>query len=321
MDQPVKVLVCGASPDSVNNNAVLRSYVGNGFRTLPDVSAVRTCSLEGAVEIARDFKPHIILVFGSCMPASTHYLDLKGVALDTGACMAFWLHDDPYEFDFAGKIVPMADIIYSNDRWAATHYEHPRVYHLPLAADPVAHTRAWNPNKARDIFFCGVGFPNRVTLMRDSAHALSSFSVSVLGSEWPSDIGFAQNQRIPNADLPDWCAASLVTLNLGRRFNLANHRFNLEASTPGPRTFETAAASAVQCFFVESLEIERYYEDGSEILLFDTPLELHRHVEMLRDDLQRARDIAAASQARTLRDHTYANRAQFILQTLGTLLR
>lgn len=317
MSAAMRVLVCGASPDSVNNNAVLRGYVGNGFRSLAQVSAVRTCSLESAEQIARDFKPHLIMVFGSCMPSTSHYLGLKEVALDTGACLAFWLHDDPYEFDFSYKIIPLADVIFSNDRWAATHYAHPRVHHLPLAADPHAHVREWNPDKARDVFFCGVGFPNRIALLRDCAKALASFEVSVVGSEWPSDLPFAQNQRVPNAELPDWCASSLVTLNLGRRFNLANSRFNLEASTPGPRTFESAAAGTVQCFFVESLEIESYYEEGSEILLFDTPLELRRHIEMLRDDRPRAQAIATASRERTLRDHTYASRAARILEWVG----
>ncbi|MFM0203796.1 glycosyltransferase [Paraburkholderia fungorum] len=317
MNSAMRVLVCGASPDSVNNNAVLRGYVGEGFRSLAQVSAVRICSLESAEQTARDFEPHLILVFGSCMPSTSHYLGLKEVALDTGACLAFWLHDDPYEFDFSYKIIPLADVIFSNDRWTATHYAHLHVHHLPLAADPAAHVREWNPDKARDVFFCGVGFPNRVALLRDCAQALSSFKVAVVGSEWPSDMPFAQNQRVPNAELPDWCASSLVTLNLGRRFNLANSRFNLEASTPGPRTFEAAAAGTVQCFFVEGLEIESYYEEGSEILLFDTPLELRQHVEMMLDDRPRAQAIATASRERTLRDHTYANRAARILEIFG----
>jgi spore maturation protein CgeB len=317
MSASLRVQVCGASPDSVNNNVVLRHYVATGFRSLAQVSSVCVCSLETAEQTAREFQPGLIVVFGSCMPSTSHYLGLKEAALDIGACLAFWLHDDPYEFDFAYKIIPLADLIFSNDRWATTHYAHPRVHHLPLAADPSAHSREWQSDKVRDVFFCGVGFPNRVSLLRDCVQALMPFSVSVMGSEWPNDVPFARNERIPNAEMPDWCANSLVTLNLGRRFNLANSRFSLEASTPGPRTFESAAACTVQCFFVEGLEIEDYYQEGSEILLFDTPLELSRQVEMLRDDRPRAEAIARASKQRTLRDHTYANRAASILEKLA----
>lgn len=312
----MRVLVCGASPDAVNNNSVLRSYVGRGFESLDAV--VRTCSLEVGEQAARDFRPDLILIFGSCMPSVSYYLGLKTAALDLGACMAFWLHDDPYEFDVAGKIIPLADIIFSNDRWTVTHYEHQRVYHLPLAADRHAHFRAPSQVKERDVFFCGVGFPNRAMLLRDCQSVLSDLNVVVAGSEWPSDLSFARNQRIPNAELPDWCASSLVTLNLGRRFNLANSRFNLDASTPGPRTFEAAAAGTVQCMFVEGLEIEDYYDvQAGEILLFDSPRELRQHVDMLLDDPERAMSIALAAQARTLREHTYENRAARILEIVA----
>jgi len=315
----MRVLICGASPDAVNNNSVLRGYVGRGFESVGAAIAVRTCSLEIAEHTARDFRPDLVVVFGSCMPAGSYYLGLKMAALDLGACMAFWLHDDPYEFDVAAKIIPLADVIFSNDRWTVTHYEHPRVYHLPLAADRDAHFRAPVAAKARDIFFCGVGFPNRVTLLRDCGPVLSGLNVVVSGAEWPPDIAFARNERIPNVELPDWCASSLVTLNLGRRFNLANSRFNLDASTPGPRTFETAAAGTIQCMFVEGLEIEDYYDvEAGEILLFDSPIELRRHVDMLRDDPQHAMSIALAAQDRTLRDHTYENRATRILDVLAS---
>jgi spore maturation protein CgeB len=107
-------------------------------------------------------------------------------------------------------------------------------------------------------------------------------------------------------------------LNMGRRFNLANARFGLDASTPGPRTFEAAMAGTVQCMFVEGLEIYDYFDpDEGEVLLFDSPAELRHHVDMLRDDPAAAAQIADAAQQRTLRDHTYANRAARILELVG----
>ncbi|MEC4596532.1 CgeB family protein [Burkholderia vietnamiensis] len=316
----MKVLIAGASPDAINNNAVLRGYVANGFRGLDKVADVTVCSLESATMIAKAAVPDLILVFGSCMPLEAHYLPLKQVAMDLGATMAFWLHDDPYEFDHAAKIVPLADIIFSNDKWTSTHYPHPHVVHLPLAADPNAHFRNFKTEKARDLFFCGVGFNNRVQLLRDCAAHLRDINVEVLGDGWPEDLGFAANRRIRNDVLPDMYASSLITLNVGRRHNLANERFNLDASTPGPRTFEAAAAGTVQCMFVEGLEISDYYDESSgEILLFDSPAELRQHCEMLKDDPAMAKRISLAAQARTLRDHTYQNRAEKILHSVQRL--
>ena len=319
MSDQLRVLICSASPDSVNHNSVLRGYVATGFRALLGAAQVRVSSLESAAQTVRTFVPQIVVVFGSCMPQVVNYLELKNATLDRGAQLAFWLHDDPYEFDYSYKVEPFADAIFSNDRWATTHYRHPNVHHLPLAADPTAHFRPLRNDKERDVFFCGVGFPNRVALLRDCANALQGLTVSVFGSDWPADLRFAQNRRIINAELPDLHAASLVTLNIGRRFNLANDRFNLDASTPGPRTFEAAASGTVQCLFVEGLEIDDYYDErADEILLFDTPTQLRRHIEMLRDEPLRAQRIAAAAQRRTLTEHTYERRAARILDVLET---
>ncbi|HEF5785181.1 hypothetical protein WK80_06520 [Burkholderia multivorans] len=321
MNQGLKILVAGASPDSINNNSVLRGYVAKGFREAGGVGSAHTCSLESAAHTLRTLKPDVVLIFGSCMPATSHYLDIKQAALDIDCCVAFWLHDDPYEFDYSRKIVPLADIVFSNDRWSTVHYAHANVHHLPLAADVDAHFRPYHPRKERDLFFCGVGFSNRVQLLRDCAPALNGLTVEVLGADWPSDIPFASNTRVANAQLPDMHAASLATLNVGRRHDLANERFKLDASTPGPRTFEAAASGTVQCMFIEGLEIDDYYsEQLGEILLFDSPTELRQHIEMLKDDPKRAETIATAAQQRTLREHTYRNRAETVLSILARTL-
>ncbi|WP_051377426.1 CgeB family protein [Paraburkholderia dilworthii] len=317
-----RVLVCGASLDAVNNNSVLRGYVGRGFGEVLGDAAVRTSSLEAAEQIAAEFSPQLVVVFGSCMPQTSIYHGLRNYCARSGAVLSFWLHDDPYEFDYHYKILDVADIIFSNDRWAATHYQHPHTYHVPLAADRDAHFRETGGIKDRDVFFCGVGFPNRQQLLRDCAPRLASLKVEVLGVGWPTDIAFARNERIANSALPDWSARSLVTLNIGRRYNLANERFNLDASTPGPRTFEAAMAGAVQCMFVEGLEILDYFDpDNGEILLFDSPEELRRQVDALRDDPELAIRYSQAAQRRALADHTYRNRAELILNTVRSVTR
>ncbi|MEM5438198.1 CgeB family protein [Paraburkholderia diazotrophica] len=320
MDPIKRVLVCGASPDSINNNAQLRGYVGEGFRDLLGDAAVRVCSLEVAEYCAEAFGPQLVLVFGSCMPAVSVYHGLKNYCLRNGACLAFWLHDDPYEFDFNYKLLNIADVIFSNDRWAVTHYQHPHVYHVPLGASKAEHYRPLHAQKDREVFFCGVGFPNRVSLLRDCVSSLNGIQVEVLGAEWPKEIRFARNERIENRLLPDYYASSLITLNIGRRFDLANARFNLDAPTPGPRTFEAAMSGTVQCMFVEGLEIYDYFDpDAGEILLFDSPAELRRHVEMLRAEPAKAMAIANAAQRRALADHTYTQRAERILSLIGSL--
>lgn len=316
MNKDIKVLVCSASPDRVNHNAVLRNYVARGFESVLQPEHVIATSFDSAVEAAKRFQPELIVVFGSCMPDSCDYTGLRTYCARSGASLVFWLHDDPYEFDFNYKIYRYADMIFSNDRWAAEHFDHPRVGHLPLAADHDAHFRTVGEGITRDVFFCGVGFPNRRQLVADCAQLFGKLRVDILGADWSTELPFCRNERVPNDSLPDHYASSLVTLNIGRRFNLANSRYSLDATTPGPRTFEAAMAGAVQCTYFEGPELLDYFEPGNEILIFDSPAELGEQIESLRQDPDRRRRIAEAAQKRVIQDHTYGARAQAMLNAL-----
>ena len=158
MSLALKVLVCSASSDEINQNSVLRGYVRRGFAEILPDDHVMNCSAEYAVEAVNRFHPELVVVFGSCMPASCEFNGLRTYCSRSGASLVFWLHDDPYEFDFNYKIFQYADFIFSNDKWAVTHINHPNVFHLPLAADPMAHFMDIRNEMDRDVFFCGVGF-------------------------------------------------------------------------------------------------------------------------------------------------------------------
>jgi spore maturation protein CgeB len=78
-------------------------------------------------------------------------------------------------------------------------------------------------------------------------------------------------------------------------------------------------AGATQLYFVESLEIEEYYEPDKEILLFDGYKDLSRIFEMYLDEPLAISKISKAAQERTLSEHTYMHRAEKILSTLYSL--
>lgn len=313
----LKVLVCSASSDKINRNALLRNFVGRGFAELLTAENVLSCSLDYAVEATRQLQPELVIIFGSCMPDNSDYSGLKSYCVRSGATMVFWLHDDPYEFDYNFKIYNYADFIFSNDKWAVTHIEHPRVFHLPLAADPQTHYRTIQNEFVRDMFFCGVGFPNRIQLLSDCANALSSFLVDVYGDHWPEALKFCYNYRINNEALPDYYAASLVTLNIGRRFNIANSRYQLDATTPGPRTFEAAMAGAVQCVHFEQPEILDYFTPGKELFIFDDAKELADIINQLKENPELRLQMANAAQDRVNKEHTYKHRASKMLELIG----
>ena len=315
MQENARVLVTGASPDHLNRNTVMRDYVAEGFRQLLGAQAVKNIPLEYADTELTEFNADLVLVFGSCMPDYCDYGKLKAACNMRRATLAFWLHDDPYELDFNHKVVDIADLIFSNDRWASRFYDHPKCYHLPMAASrqPIYNI---SQEKDIDLFFCGVGFENRRRLFRDLRPVLSRVEIRVLGDEWPADIAFAVNRRIDNKEMAAYLARSKFSLNLGRHLHLANDRYKLDPSTPGPRTFEAAMAGSAQIYFVESLEIEEYYSDGKEILLVDGAKDLEKILVRYLDAPQEIAAIGRSAQKRTLLEHTYKHRVSRILALL-----
>jgi spore maturation protein CgeB len=314
MAQAYKVLITSASADEENNNKPLREYLKAGFAEVLSEKNVLACCLDQADIQASNFKPHLIVVFGSCAPSSSNYNSLRIYCTKKDAALVFWLHDDPYEFDFNSKIYNYADYIFSNDKWAVEHFSHKNVHHLPLAADPNIHYRPIKKKSfIRDVFFCGVAFPNRTQLLKDCEHYFRRFNVNIFGQGWPENRSMYKNIRLLNKDLPDYYSNSLVTLNIGRQFSIANNEFLLDPTSPGPRTFEAAMSGAVQIFFLNGLEIADYFNLGREILVFDTPKELAAIIEDLKFNNRYRNSIAKNSQLRALKDHTYSCRAQKIL--------
>jgi spore maturation protein CgeB len=279
-------------------------------------SSIVECGLRFAEENIHQLSPHLVLVFGSYLPDAVDYGRVAFACRRCGAHLAFWTHDDPYELDAFYKIVPYADTVFSNDKTCLKYYDHPEVFHLPLAGDPTDHFRPVQPGKtfSFDLLFCGVAFPHRLQMLEDLQPLLARWRVLVIGEGWPDGFRGVRNFRVSNRRLADLYNVSLATLNVGRDFDLANRRFHAPASTPGPRTFEAALAGTVQLYFAASLEIEDYFRPGSEILLFDDPRQIPELLTELSENPGRASAIAKAAQQRALRDHTYGRRAEFIIQ-------
>lgn len=310
-----KILVIGASPDAINLNAHSRSYLARAFEDVLSPDRVKTVPFEYGAEAIASFAPHLVLVFGSCYPDSCDYTAIRRASTSVNAHLAFWLHDDPYEFDYNFRATDTADTIFSNDRFAVQHYRFDRIFHLPLAACPHMHYRnqAKYNQKKFDLLFVGAAFNNRIRLLSDIASCLQGRRLCVRGSGWPEGLAGFQNELVPNEAIADLYARSLAVLNVGRDFDLGNDRYRLPATTPGPRTFEAAMAGCVQLYFATGLEIEDYFEPDKEILLFDSADEVPGLIEDLIQNPKRARTIAKAAQDRAFRDHSFQNRTKIIL--------
>jgi len=313
------ICVTSTVPDRLNSNSQIRQFLAEGFRTLLPGSQVVAPGFHAAVDVIATVRPGLIVAVGGLAIDAVDLGSLRRAADRVGAPLALWLHDDPYEFDYAFKARGIADMIFTNEAWCVPHYGAAVgpgvVHHMPLAASPSVHFREVLPADGRDLdlFFCGVGYPNRVRLLRQAERLLRAHVCVVRGDGWPAELGFATNQRLSPAAFCDHAQRSWLTLNLSRDHNLANRRLGLPASTPGPRTFEVALAGSAQVVFAESLEILDHFDAGTEMLLVES-------VDDLRDELVRGLDepdylvgIARAAQRRAVAEHTYAHRAAAML--------
>lgn len=310
-----RVLVTSTFPDALNRNPGIRSDLAEGFAELLGSERVRHLPLELAASAIAASRPDLVIAVGSLVPDLSNLRGLRRAADAVGAVLVFWLTDDPYEFDYAFKAELYADIVVTNDSWAAQHYRHPDVHHLPLAAAPNRHFRPVRPVNERDtvVFFCGVAYPNRVALIGRVDNLLSRHVVEILGAGWPDTLRCAVNRRLTPTQMADYAAAARLTLNIGRDPDIANRRLSLPQATPGPRTFEVALSGSAQAYFVTGLEICDHFEPETEILLIDGVADIARAVERALDDPDAIEAIARRAQARALREHTYRHRAARLL--------
>ncbi len=231
----LQVFVTSTSTDALNVNSAIRSYLVEGLRERVGQNAVAQAPLELACERVQRLRPKLVIAVGSLVPDAAGLGALRRAADAVGAQLAFWLTEDPYEFDYAFKAEILADVVFSNDGWATHHYRHGSVHHLPLAASPTRHLRRIRPDLSRDItvFFCGVAYPNRISLLRQADELLSRHPVEILGSDWPTDVRCASNRRLTADEMADHAAAAWLTLNIGRELDIANRRFALPQATRG----------------------------------------------------------------------------------------
>ena len=312
----LRVLICGDAPLESEANASIRGAIHDGWVEYLSPQGVSCASLASAGAAIETMRPDLLLCVGSCLPETAYFGEAARLARAAGAVCAFWATEDPYEKDASYRIEQHFDAIFTCDRWTRRFYDHPRVFHLPLAGCPRRHHVPIDQDAAHpiDVLFCGVAFASRREIIAGLMPALRGLRVSVIGPGWSGAPGFS-DQRIDKARLIELYAQAKIVLNLGRSLNFENARYQIAASTPGPRTFEAAMAGGMQLFHEDTPEIRDYF-DEDEIPGFSGPLEFQR----LRDRFLQADDLrigtARRAQRRALTEHTYALRARHLVETL-----
>jgi spore maturation protein CgeB len=315
-----RCIISSTVPDRFNSNYQLRYHAAEGFReALPDTHLI-CVNFESLIHAVASLKPDLVILLGGSMLDQFDLAPTAHLINANGGKLVFWMHDDPYELDASFRVVPFAHAIFTTDKASVDHYpEHLPVFHLPLASSPTAHVRSIASRSGPDWYFCGFPFPNRVTFFRDFNSLPHVTSGLLQGSGWDlCEFSYAADIPVPNEQLPDYYAAASCVLNIGRSLNLANKRFGVRPSTPGPRTFEAAMAGAAQVAVLDGVEIGNYFSDD-ELLVASDASEFMDQVLRLKSDREMSRTLGKRAQARALAEHTYARRIEEMLSKLESI--
>ncbi|MCC5611659.1 glycosyltransferase [Nostoc sp. CHAB 5834] len=316
------VVVTSTVRDSYNTNWPIRDYLAAGFSDSEelDISAI-ACPLDQSIQVVDLCGARMLICVGGLALPSADLWQFRRIADKKNIPLVLWLHDDPYEFDYAYRAKGLADFVFTNDAATVPFYSNfgIKAHHLPLAACKNIHYRdVLEPElKFIDYFFCGYAYPNRAEFFASSAIYMKSFYGEIFGAGWPSFVERADNRRLSPEMVATKSQKSRFVVNIGREMNIANRRFEVVPSTPGPRTFETALSGAAQAFLCNSLEIADYFDPHSEIVLIDSGRELKEAIERSFEEPDWLASISKRAQQRALSDHTYSNRAKTIIDVTG----
>ncbi|MGG6311755.1 CgeB family protein [Paenibacillus macerans] len=321
----------------VRNLKVLYVGSGKGFPYAPLDEAVMTTlrtlttELIAAVphdpipELAARHKPDLLLALdGLELPAD--YVDaVRAMGIPT----AVWFTDDPYYTDITVPLSPHYDYVFTLERnciepYLAAGCSH--VHYLPFAAYPEHYRPTLIQSKVRrTLSFIGSAYWNRVHYLRPVMAPLMEQGLLINGIWWdrlPEFPIYADRIELGKwmgpVETAEVYSGSKVIINLHRSpldGDVNNNGAGILAASPNPRTFEISACATLQLVDARD-DLASFYTPGEEIETFSTPEELVDKTRFYLTHEKERREIALRALERTLRDHTYGNRLNELLNVI-----
>lgn len=247
-----------------------------------------------------------------------------------GALTAAWIVDDPYEIDGALSFAGDYDYVFTVESGAIDVYRglgYKNVFHLPLAAFPGVHAdRPVASQFESDVCFIGSGFYNRIEFFDGLADYFidSGLQVRIIGQWWDSLRSFTKLRKsildrlVYAADAAKYYAGAKINLNLHRASDAAanyqGNAYNITARSPNNRTFEIAACGGFQLVDNARSELNKYFEIGKEVDTFSSPDELIEKIEYYLNHEEKRKEMARRARERCLKEHTFHERLEFVLE-------
>jgi spore maturation protein CgeB len=311
----MRVVVSSGTADALNTNQRLRQRIAHGFAELGLSS--QACAVEAVPALLQRQAVDLLLITGSIADPSVDLEWLVRQARQRSCGVAFWLHDDPYEFDLHWRLAELHCPVFSNEPNCLPYYPPAcQARALALAASPLDDLPPGEPpaEPEVDLAFCGVAFPQRIAMLRQLADA--GFRLACWGEGWPEDLAGSVNLRLGPMGLRQLYRRCRFVLNLGRDIAIANRRHQIAASMPGPRTFEAALVGAVQLYLGQSPRIRAFYGPAQGVLPAGSVEEVAGLLQRAGREPQWWRQLGQTAARHTRRHHLYRHRCHDLLAGL-----
>jgi spore maturation protein CgeB len=267
---------------------------------------------------SRQIRPDVLLVLGG------ELIEPETVRLSRaeGAAAILWTIDAPWNFEPILRAAPVYDHVFCQGTEAIELLRESGIGEarwLPMACDPECHhchgrTGEENRRQGHDVVFVGSHYPVREQLLA----GLAGSDFAFWGPGWeklPKASPLRMHWKGAHTAPPVW-----IKIYGASRIVLAVHYRDPAGRFPvyqaSPRVFEAMACGA----FVLSdrqRDVLGLFREDEHLACFDDAAELAEKVRYYLDNPDERERIARQGMDAVLRDHTYMNRLETLLEVAG----
>ncbi len=278
---------------------------------------------ENIVELASRARPDLVLVLNGIFSIPVEQVDgLRQLGVKT----AVWIADDPYFIEETTKIIPHYEHIFTHELNCVPYYRElgcDSVHYLPFAASrEVFYPKPVERQLHTELCFIGTAFPNRLAFFEEMTDFLAQRNLFMAGAAWDRMKGY--EKLAPHIDLagiqPEFVInhynAAKIVINLHRAdAEIIDGKRWIQALSINPRTYEIAACGTLQLTDVRG-DLSQMYAPGKDVATFASPAELKEKIHYYLTHEDERQEMALNGLKRTLRDHTYPQRLNQMMQAI-----
>jgi spore maturation protein CgeB len=274
---------------------------------------------EAVVAQALKWEPDLIFALAQAPLHESALARLRKFGVPT----AFWFVEDFRVMNYWQRVGPLYDHFFGIQSGEFLQQLQGRgcrgAHYLPMACDPSIHQPlALTPQEhqaySSDVSFVGAGYYNR----RNFFQGLLDFDLKIWGSDWQgcpalNSVLQRDGARISTEESVKIFTASTINLNL--HSSPYHEGVNPHGDYVNPRTFELAGCGAFQLMDHRAL-LPDLFRVGEELVCFSTLTEARRLIAYYGTHADERHAMAGRARARALKDHTYEQRMQEMLEVI-----